>query len=104
MISRITAAATIVTLSRRSRHQTSCQYDIGLPDGPSSSSCLGLGCSSTVGFTSISKYRNHRCTQLYIDHLCPSMVAIRGRSLGSSNARVDEALHDIDQKVEHDEK
>jgi hypothetical protein len=32
------------------------------------------------------------------------VVPIRGYSLGSPNAWIDEALHDIDQKVEQDKK
>src|SRR5262245_56952139 len=47
-MSKITPAAASVTLSRCSRHQTSFQYDIGVPDGPSRRSCVVLGCSSTI--------------------------------------------------------
>jgi len=43
-------------------------------------------------------------TEIHTDHLHLFMAAIHGRSLGSPNARIDEALHDIDQKVEHDKK
>ena len=43
-------------------------------------------------------------TQIHTDHLHLFMAAIHGRSLGSPNAWIDEALHDIDQKVEHNKK
>jgi hypothetical protein len=46
----------------------------------------------------------HRSSGFICAHLYPSVVPIRGYSLCAPNAWIDEALHDIDQKVEQDKK
>src|SRR5918992_5680348 len=101
---RITAAAASVTLSRCSRHHTSCQYDIGFPVGPSRSSRLVLGSPSAVMFTSVSERTVMRPETG--ERLAQSSALITQHCflLPSPNARVDKALRDIHREVQDDEK